>query len=74
VLAYGGLPSNLRVIALTQLPPSAQPMPVATTEAEPTPAAPSVEPACHPVIASIVRLLARQAAQEHLATEAARHG
>jgi hypothetical protein len=64
------------VIALTQLPDTAQP----DAEAEATPTIPAVEPcttkpsAHHPALVALARLLGRQAAREHVAAEVARHG
>jgi hypothetical protein len=78
MLVYRGSPVATGVIVLTQPLNSAQP--AADAEAEATPTIPAVElrttkpSAHHPALVALVRILARQAAQEHFAAEVARHG
>jgi hypothetical protein len=80
VLVYGRSPSTKGMIALTELLNHAQPA-ADDTSAETAEPAPTAVERCttettihHPAIIALVPLLARQAAQEHVAAKVARHG
>jgi hypothetical protein len=74
VLVYGRSPSTKGMIALTELLNYAQPAADDTSVETAEPAPTAVERCTTPAIIALVRLLARQAAQENVAAEVARHG